>query len=72
MGRQKMRRQTKMLGIMLTDRERERLVELAAEAEMSMSEYVRDLIRQADRDRSRLILDTFKAKKAKRELEYAQ
>lgn len=43
---------TKMLGVMLTMEERAMLETLAAENGLSMSAYLRLLIKQADRDRT--------------------
>lgn len=43
---------TKMLGVMLTMEERAMLETLAAENGLSMSAYIRLLIKQSDRDRT--------------------
>lgn len=64
MGKHIIRRKTKMIGVMLTERERAQLMDLATDAEMSMSEYVRSLIKQADRDRKTIQLTPTKTRQA--------
>jgi hypothetical protein len=55
---------TKMFGIMLSANERKMVEVAAAEAEMTMSEYVRMLIRQADRERKTVSLPKTKKRVA--------
>ena len=57
----------KMTGIYLSDKERALLEELSDDAGMTMSGYVRQLIRQADRER-RIAMPVRK----QRTVEYAQ
>jgi hypothetical protein len=56
---------TKMIGLLLSANERALLDELAAEAEMTMSAYLRLLIKKADRERKTIQLP----RKAKQHVE---